>query len=124
MHGKACIFNRTVEKAKQIALPYRFKWAILAPASVKLLEKYSSIIIQTTTVGNSFSLAEDPLFFYTFTGKEAVFDLNYKPEKTALLTHAEEAGCKITNGYRMLEYQTYRQFKIFTGEDYESPLNA
>ncbi|EFW37878.1 type I 3-dehydroquinate dehydratase [Treponema phagedenis] len=124
LHGKACIFNRTVEKAKQIALPYRFKWAILAPASVKLLEKYSSIIIQTTTVGNSFSLAEDPLFFYTFTGKEAVFDLNYKPEKTALLTHAEEAGCKITNGYRMLEYQTYRQFKIFTGEDYESSLNA
>ena len=29
-----------------------------------------------------------------------------------------EAGCKVSNGYSMLQYQGYRQFKYFTGEDY------
>ena len=33
---------------------------------------------------------------------------------------ALNAGCQVSNGIQMLKYQNYRQFKHFTGEDYES----
>ncbi|MDR1747996.1 MAG: type I 3-dehydroquinate dehydratase, partial [Spirochaetaceae bacterium] len=41
LHGKACIFNRTVSRAKQIAELYNFKWTALDPSSEYLLEEYS-----------------------------------------------------------------------------------
>lgn len=119
MHGKVCIFNRTAEHARQLANRYNFKWALLNPINIKQLSAYSGLIIQTTNVGMEPDLEADPLTFYTFTGKEKIFELIYRPEKTALLKRAEEAGCQTCNGYKMLEYQAHHQFKAFTGTDYE-----
>ena len=62
---------------------------------------------------------EDPLEFYSFSGTEHVFDVIYNPEKTALLRRAENAGCKISNGYAMLQHQAQKQFELFTGGVYE-----
>ena len=117
LHGKACVFGRSAEKAKQLAKRYNFRWAVLDLASVRTLKKYSDIIIQATSVG--MHEAEDPLEFYSFSGAEKVFDVIYTPEKTALLTRAEAAGCDICNGYNMLRYQAYKQFELFTGDSYE-----
>jgi 3-dehydroquinate dehydratase/shikimate dehydrogenase len=123
LHGKCCIFNRTVSKARDIANEYGFKYASLSAASIDLLEDYSDIIIQTTTVGmgNSDDLKcdLDPVFFYNFRGHEFVYDIVYEPKKTAMLARAEKAGCHIQNGLSMLNYQGYEQFKLFTGEEYE-----
>ena len=117
LHGKACVFGRSAEKAKKLADRYNFQWEILDLASVRILKKYSEIIIQSTSVG--MHEGEDPLEFYSFSGNEKVFDVIYVPEKTTLLKRAEAAGCHICNGYDMLRYQAYKQFELFTGGSYE-----
>ncbi|ULQ60954.1 type I 3-dehydroquinate dehydratase [Brucepastera parasyntrophica] len=120
MKGKACIFNRTPEKARDLARLYNFKWAVLDAGSRSILESYSDVIIQTTNVGMSPQPDEDPIDFYAFSGSEAVYDVIYHPEKTRMLRRAEHAGCRISNGYSMLQYQAYLQYKLFTGIDYEN----
>jgi 3-dehydroquinate dehydratase/shikimate dehydrogenase len=122
LQGKACIFNRTVSRAKQLAEMYNFKWTVLDPSSEYLLEEYSDLIIQTTSMGMGSTqeeLAKDPLFFHDFMVNESVYDIIYHPEKTRLLKRAEKAGCKVSNGYSMLLYQAYKQFELFTGVPYE-----
>lgn len=142
LRGKACIFNRTLPKAKKLAEHYGFKYAELVPENNDLLETYSDLIIQTTSVGmgavrketktddvynSMFDVAttpeadadRDPLYFYSFKGHECVYDIIYNPEKTPMLERAEEAGCLVENGYSMLRNQAYRQFSLFTGVEYE-----
>ncbi len=127
LHGNACVFNRTVVKAKELAETYGFKYSTLGfglgPDTYKILRKYSDLIIQTTSVGmNSDSPStqdNDPLYFYNFTGKEMVFDIVYMPAVTPVLQRAADAGCKVCNGFDMLKYQGYEQFELYTGEKYE-----
>lgn len=119
LRGKACVFNRTADKARELAALYNFKWASLDPGNRHILETYSDIIIQTTNVGMASLIDQDPLDFYSFSGHEAVYDVIYAPEKTKLLQRAEKAGCSICNGYSMLQYQAELQFKLFTGLDFE-----
>jgi 3-dehydroquinate dehydratase/shikimate dehydrogenase len=123
LKGDACVFNRTVLKAKKIAELYGFKWAVLNSESFSLLEKYSDLIIQTTSVGmgayNASGHENDPLVFYDFSGKEALYDIIYTPEITPVMARASAAGCKTANGLSMLAYQAHEQFRLFTGEEYE-----
>ena len=49
-----------------------------------------------------------------------LFDLIYTPKVTPVMKRANKAGCKTCNGYKMLEYQAYEQFKLFTGVDFEA----
>jgi 3-dehydroquinate dehydratase/shikimate dehydrogenase len=118
LHGKACIFNRTVSKARQIAEFYNFRYAQLGPESIDLLEDYSDIIVQTTTVGTDGE--SNPIDYYEFQGHENVFELIYYPAKTPLMRIAEKAGCRVQNGRMMLEYQAEKQFALFTGLDINS----
>lgn len=116
--GKACIFNRTTDKARELALQYNFKWATLDAGNRILLESYADVIIQTTNVGMSPNVDDDPIDFYAFNGHEAVYDVIYHPDKTRMLKRAQKAGCKTCNGFTMLQYQAYLQYKLFTGVDY------
>ncbi|MDR3312207.1 MAG: type I 3-dehydroquinate dehydratase [Spirochaetaceae bacterium] len=121
LHGKACVFNRTAARAKKLAGLYKFRFASLGPESIRLLGEYNDLIIQATSVGLDAVQAgpgTDPLYFYLFNGKEAVYDIIYTPELTPLLARAQSAGCRISNGRSMLHYQAYEQFKLFTGETY------
>ena len=61
----------------------------------------------------------DPINFYNFKGTELVFDIIYKPAVTPVMKRASLAGCRVCNGYKMLEYQAYEQFKLFTGKKFE-----
>jgi 3-dehydroquinate dehydratase / shikimate dehydrogenase len=117
--AKACVFNRTTDKARDLASQYNFKWATLDAGSRMLMETYSDVIIQTTNVGMSPEVDADPIDFYSFSGHEAVYDVIYHPEKTKMLKRAQKAGCKTCNGYTMLQYQAYIQYKLFTGVDYD-----
>jgi 3-dehydroquinate dehydratase/shikimate dehydrogenase len=116
--GKACVFNRTTDKARELAQQYNFKWASLDAGNRILLESYSDVIIQTTNVGMTPDSDCDPIEFYSFTGHEAVYDVIYHPERTKMLKRAQKAGCRVCNGYTMLQYQAYIQYKLFTGVDY------
>lgn len=123
LRGRCCIFNRTVSKARDLADRYNFKYASLGIESQEILEEYSDIIIQTTSIGmgssGPYNEKDDPLSFYTFRGEEFVYDIIYYPEKTPMLERAESVGCNVCNGYSMLKYQAYEQFSLFTGVKYE-----
>ncbi len=121
--GKACIFNRTLSHAKYIADRYGFEYATLEEQSAGLLDRYSDIIVQTTNVGMNSAenpnKENNPIWFYQFKGTENLFDIVYTPEVTPVMKVARAAGCNVCNGFKMLTYQGYRQFKYFTGVDYE-----
>ena len=124
MGAKVCVFNRTVENARLLASKYGFKYSSLDPFCAPLLDEYSNLIIQATSVGmeNDNSKSDDPIDpipFYNFRGDELLFDIICKPAITPLMKRATLAGCRVKNGYGMLEYQAYKQFKLFTGIDFE-----
>ena len=65
------------------------------------------------------SSENDPIYFYDFRGNELLFDIVYEPSTTPVMKRASIAGCRVCNGYKMLEYQAYEQFKLFTGLNYD-----
>ena len=123
MGARVCIFNRTVEHAQQLAEKYGFSYCQLDSRAASKIDEYSTLIIQTTSVGMNSdgpsTKENDPLYFYDFRGNEMVFDIIYTPEVTPIMRRAAAAGCRTCNGYKMLEYQAYEQFKLFTGKDME-----
>jgi 3-dehydroquinate dehydratase/shikimate dehydrogenase len=117
MGGKALILNRTVYKARNIALKYNFKWGGLDNQGIEQMSKYSDIIIQTSSVGMEGYEASDPLDLYSFTGDEVVMDLIYVPPVTPFLKRAMSAGCRTFNGYDMVIRQACMQYAHFTGTE-------
>ena len=122
LKGKALVINRTPARAHALAEPYRFAWAGLDSRGAELMEKYSDIIIQTSSVGMDPHPVADPIDFYKFTGREVVMDLIYKPEKTHCLMRAEEAGCRILNGYDMLLRQARLQYVYYMNKEFPPSL--
>lgn len=55
----------------------------------------------------------DPIEEYEFTGAELVCDLRYEPSETPLMARARAAGCRVSNGYSMLEAQARGQLSLF-----------
>ena len=123
MGARVCIFNRTVETAAQLADKYGFNYCQLDAHCAAKLDEYSTLIIQTTSVGMNAegpsNSDNDPIYFYDFRGNELLFDIVYEPAITPVMKRASIAGCRVCNGYKMLEYQGYEQFKLFTGQEYE-----
>ena len=122
MGAKALILNRTLYKARDLAAPYRFAWGGLDNQGIEKMNKYRDIIIQTTSVGMEGSTMGDPVALYSFSGREEVMDLIYKPEMTAFLKRAAEAGCRIQNGFDMLIRQACYQYIRFTGKEFPEHL--
>ena len=115
------ILNRTENKAKELATIFDSKYASLNSSANTLINEYNSIIVQTTNVGMHPLEHLDPMEFYIFKGTEFLYDIIYTPEKTLFLNRGADMGCKVLNGWNMLLEQGYKQFKLFTGENY--PIN-
>lgn len=115
--GKACIFNRTVGKARALGKKYGFDYASLGQESILTLKKYNDLIIQTTSKGmgstEPSNSDNDPLWFYDFAGTEMIYDIIYEPTVTPIMARGMKAGCKVHNGFTMLKYQGDEQFKLF-----------
>jgi len=122
LKGKALILNRTVARARALAEPYRFAWAGLDSRGADLMEKYSGIIIQASSVGMSPNTEADPVEFYKFSGRETVMDLIYNPAKTLCLRRAEAAGCRILSGYDMLLRQLRYNYSFFVNKEFPPSL--
>lgn len=119
--GAECvILNRTISTARALARKYNFIWGSLDDRAIDVVTHYSDLIVQATSVGMAGEYQGDPLEFYEFEGHEKVFDLIYRPAKTAFLARAEAAGCKVINGLKMLRYQAAGQYRLWMGE--EPPL--
>lgn len=116
--AKACVFNRTLAKARLIAEKYGFEYATLGPESIEKLRRYSDIIVQTTSKGmgsnEPSNQDNDPIWFYDFNGSEYVYDIVYAPEVTPIMARADASGCKVCNGMSMLKYQGDAQFELFS----------
>lgn len=106
------IYNRTVEKAKEIADKFGCKYADLKDA--KAINK-ADIICNTTSVG----MSEDksPLDASLIKPSMIVFDAVYSPLETKLLKEARSKGAKTISGLEMLLEQAFAQFKLFTGKE-------
>jgi len=127
--GKALIINRTVHKARNLAMKYNFRWGGLPQnegdsQGLEQIYKYNDIIIQTSSVGMEGYEAKDPLEHYTFNGKERVMDLIYTPAVTPFLKRAMAAGCKTINGYDMVIRQACLQYTSFTETEIPDKLLA
>ncbi|MDR2021302.1 MAG: type I 3-dehydroquinate dehydratase [Treponema sp.] len=122
LKGRAVILNRTITRARDLAAPYGFGWGRLDNQGLELMEKYTDIIIQTTPVGMEPETDKDPLEIYPFTGRELVMDMIYKPELTAFLKRAKEAGCAVLNGHDMFLRQARYQYSLFFKKEFPEQL--
>jgi 3-dehydroquinate dehydratase/shikimate dehydrogenase len=111
LKAKALILNRTGPAAKELATRYGFRWGVLGESGAIEMAKFNDIIIQTTPAGMGNDA--DPFPLYSFSGREIVYDIIYKPERTLFLRRAEKAGCKTANGYDMLVRQAIGQHRLF-----------
>ena len=59
----------------------------------------------------------DPIPEYRFRGDELVYDLRYEPAETPLMERARAAGCRVENGFSMLEAQARLQRRIWFGTE-------
>ena len=116
--GDACVFNRTVEKARSLAAQYGFAAAPLAASASDAFAEYADVVVQTTSVGlGAADDSADPVPFHSFTGREAVYDLVYAPAETPLLKRARAAGCRVENGMSMLAAQAREQRRLYRQTD-------
>lgn len=112
------VVNRTVEKAKDLAIQFDTEYVGLSKENLNKITEYSDVIVQTTNVGMHPLEDINPLEFFPLTGKEYLYDIIYTPEVTCFLKAGVDKGCKTLNGWPMLLEQGYRQFKLFTGMDF------
>ncbi|MDR1948301.1 MAG: type I 3-dehydroquinate dehydratase [Spirochaetaceae bacterium] len=122
LKGKALILNRTIVRAKELALPYHFAWGGVGNQGAGMMEQFADIIIQTTPVGMEGDVDGDPMPEFKFYGREKVMDLIYKPERTRFLKRAIAAGCPVLNGYEMLLAQARYQYRHFLGREFPAQL--
>jgi 3-dehydroquinate dehydratase/shikimate dehydrogenase len=125
LKGKALILNRTPANADELASRYGFHWGCFDEFAAARAVKFNDIIIQTTPIGMDGD-SGDPFPLYRFTGRELVYDIIYKPERTPFLNRAEKAGCRVRNGYDMLVRQAIGQHRLFFDlpEQPQTRLNA
>lgn len=79
------------------------------------LHSDANILINTTPVGMYPNNGKSPVNLSDFPNCEAVADLIYNPQKTALLLQAEKIGLNYVNGMTMLVAQASVSSEQFTG---------
>ncbi len=78
----------------------------------------STLLVNCTPVGMHPSISECPLSpDIPLPPRIAVFDLIYRPLRTALLNRAAASGCLTLSGLDMLLHQGARAFRLWTGTD-------
>ncbi|MCF7740662.1 MAG: shikimate dehydrogenase [Candidatus Marinimicrobia bacterium] len=110
--ARVTITNRTREKAEKLAKEFGSKVIDFEDRN-KVAQQFD-IIINTTSVG--MYPDTDNTVLETFNESTLVMDIVYKPLKTKFLQLAEQAGCEIITGEKMLVYQAMEQFEIWTGQ--------
>ncbi len=121
--AQVLVLNRTASRAEQLAREFNVQAAPLESGH-RLMAGFNELIVQTTKVGMSPIVDEDPVPGYRFTGSEVAYDLVYAPRTTRFLKRALAAGCRIIHGDQMLLAQAFEQFRFFTGSDYPEAAKA
>ncbi len=82
----------------------------------------AEVIINTTPVGMYPDNGKSPVDLGQFPKLEAVADIIYNPQRTALLLQAEKLGVKHINGMPMLAAQAKYSSELFTGTSLDDAL--
>jgi 3-dehydroquinate dehydratase/shikimate dehydrogenase len=111
--AKVIIYNRTVERAKNLAREFKCSCAGLDG----LQKLKAKLVINCTSIGMFPNVRNTPLDAKFLNKDMAVFDTIYNPAETLLLKKAKATGCKTISGVDMFISQAAGQFKLFTGRD-------
>ena len=122
LKGKALILDSNVSQARALAGLYNFAYAGLDSRGADMMESFSDIIVQTSQAEAERYVEADPIEFYKFSGREVVMDIVHKPEKTRCLMRAQEAGCRVLNGYDMLLRQARSQYSLYMNREFPPSL--
>ncbi len=110
--GDVYIFNRTQDKAKQLAKDLDLDIVDY----LDIAKENFQIIINATPIGSMPDSDESLLHANQIPKKCVVMDLITNPIKTRILKEAEKAGAETISGERMLLYQAAGQFEIWFGK--------
>ena len=115
--ARLTIFNRTLEKAEELAHAMKLIGydAIVKPTSELFLLKDFDIVLNSTSLGMGERVNETPVSKEYINNNHIVFDAVYVPFETRLLLDAREQGATIIHGTEMLLHQGIEQFKLYTG---------
>lgn len=111
------IANRTIGKAEELieACPVEVtSRALSLNDASSYLEGYD-VIIQTTMIGMSPEISEQPLMISNLNHQALVCDIIYNPLETKLLKKARQMGATTQNGLDMFVYQGALAFEKWTG---------
>jgi shikimate dehydrogenase len=111
------IANRTIDKAQSLieACPYHvISSACPLAEAERNLAKYD-LIIQTTLIGMSPKVSDQPLMLDNLKQGAMVCDIIYNPLETQFLHEARLKGAKTQNGIDMFVFQGALAFEKWTG---------
>jgi len=104
------IYNRTVERAQELAADFGCEFAGLD----KLSRMDAKLLINCTSIGMHPNVDATPVPAEYVTPEMTVFDTVYNPAETLLLKQAKARGAKTIDGIAMFINQAAAQFKLFT----------
>lgn len=118
-HGASVvIYNRTLEKAEQLAaLCEGLPGKVVAAGMGHLCKSCCEVFINCTPIGMHPNVDETPIPDWPkVTDRTVVFDTIYNPLQTRLLREARAAGCTVISGVEMFTRQAAAQFEQWTGQ--------
>ncbi|NLZ05368.1 MAG: type I 3-dehydroquinate dehydratase [Phycisphaerae bacterium] len=110
--AKVTVYNRTVERAEQLAADFACACAGLDALS----HLDARLLVNCTSIGMHPKIDATPVPPEVLKPGMAVFDTVYNPAETLLLKHAKAAGAKTIDGLAMFVNQALAQFRLFTGQ--------
>ena len=116
--AKVTIYNRTVERAEELATEFGCGFAGLD----KLCQMDAKLLINCTSIGMHPHVDATPVPAEYLTPDMVVFDTVYNPAETLLLKQAKQKGAKTIDGLAMFVNQAAAQFRLFTGESADTDL--
>ncbi len=111
------IFNRTIEKAEELAQEMsqlNFRAEVKSTREISLIKDYD-IILNSTSLGMGEQINETPVPKEFLKKEHIVFDAVYVPFETKLILEAKEKGATVIHGMDMLLHQGLVQFELYTG---------
>lgn len=113
--AKVKIFNRSIEKARDLAREFESEFSSLEDINEV---KDFDVIINASSIGMNQDVS--PVNKDLINDDQVIFDIVYTPKETKFIKEAKEKGATTIPGYEMLLYQGLEQFRMYT--DYEPPV--
>jgi len=116
--AKVTIYNRTVERAEELAADFGGKFAGLD----KLPQVNAKLVVNCTSIGMHPRVDASPVPAEYLQPDMTIFDTVYNPAETLLLKQARQKGAKTIDGVAMFVNQAAAQFCLFAGESADTDL--